>query len=141
MQWFETEKGKRRLLMIEIPAIERYNAHREEKFKIRLIKRDLSLVLRYRLAPLWGEYELETILKRGYPETSPETRVLTPLGRCPHMMLDQRPCLWRSSVIGRHADGWDPSKFTAVFAVQAAWRWLACYEVWLLDGEWPIPEA
>jgi hypothetical protein len=25
--------------------------------------------------------------------------------------------------------------------VQAAWRWLACYEVWHETGEWPLPEA
>ena len=27
-----------------------------------------------------------------------------------------------------------PAKFTCVFAVQAAWRWLACYEVWYETG-------
>jgi hypothetical protein len=25
--------------------------------------------------------------------------------------------------------------------VQAAWRWLACYEIWHATGEWPLPEA
>jgi hypothetical protein len=28
-----------------------------------------------------------------------------------------------------------------VFAIQAAWRWLACYEIWHATGEWPLPEA
>jgi hypothetical protein len=23
----------------------------------------------------------------------------------------------------------------------AAWRWLACYEIWKQSGEWPLPEA
>jgi len=36
---------------------------------------------------------------------------------------------------------WDPSRFTSVFAVQAAWRWLACYEVWHETGDWPLPDA
>jgi hypothetical protein len=28
-----------------------------------------------------------------------------------------------------------------VFAALAAWRWLACYELWYETGEWPLPEA
>ena len=49
-------------------------------------------------------------------------------------------CLWRQGST-RMTSRWDPSRFTCVFAVQAAWRWLACYEVWHETGEWPLPEA
>ena len=52
----------------------------------------------------------------------------------------QTLCLWRQGST-RMTSRWDPSRFTCVFAVQAAWRWLACYEIWHETGEWPLPEA
>ena len=70
----------------------------------------------------------------------PETRVVTPLKHCPHLLEGQTLCLWRQGST-RQTSRWDPAKFTAIFAVQAAWRWLACYEVWIASGQWPLPEA
>ena len=70
----------------------------------------------------------------------PETRVLTPLRHCPHLLEGQTLCLWRQGST-RSTSRWDPSKYTAIFAIQAAWRWLACYELWYETGEWPLPEA
>ena len=70
----------------------------------------------------------------------PETRVLTPLKHCPHLLEGQTLCMWRQGST-RATSRWDPARFTCVFAIQAAWRWLACYEVWHETNEWPLPEA
>ena len=85
-------------------------------------------------------YVLETRLHSGYPTVPPETRVVTPLRHCPHLLEGQTLCLWRQGST-RDSSRWDPAKFTCIFAIQAAWRWLACYEVWYDTGEWPLPEA
>ena len=140
MSLFESEAGKRRLLTVEIPILERYNAERAEEFKIKLVRKPRSLLLRYRLKPMHNIYELETHLPADYPLLPPETRVLTPLKICPHLLEGQILCMWRQGST-RETNRWDPAKFTCVFAVQAAWRWLACYEVWHESGEWPLPEA
>lgn len=140
MGLIDSEQGKRRLLTIEIPVIERYNEEREPEFRIRLAPVGGMVVLRYRLKPGHNVYELETRLLAGYPTVPPETRVLTSLKHCPHLLEGQTLCMWRQGST-RATSRWDPSKFTAVFAIQAAWRWLACYEIWHETGEWPLPEA
>jgi hypothetical protein len=140
MGLLDTAAGKRRLLLVEIPVLERYNESRDPEFKIRVVKRHNSLVLCYRLMPTHNVYELETLLRPDYPSVPPETRVLTPLWPCPHLLEGQTLCLWRQGS-SRAANRWDPARFTCIFAVQAAWRWLACYEIWRETGEWPLPEA
>ncbi len=42
---------------------------------------------------------------------------------------------------GNCATGLTKKCTTCIFAVQAAWRWLAYYEIWHETGEWPLPEA
>ena len=140
MSLFDTEAGKRRLLTVEVPILERYNAERSADYKIKVVRQGKSLVLRYRLKPMHNAYELETRLPPDYPTMPPETRVLTPLKPCPHLLEGQVLCTWRQGSTSQ-TSRWDPAKFTCVFAVQAAWRWLACYEVWHESGEWPLPEA
>lgn len=140
MGLLDNETGKRRLLTVEIPVIERYNADRAPEFRIRVVPMGNVLALRYRLKPGHNVYELETRLLSGYPTVPPETRVLTPLRHCPHLLEGQTLCMWRQGST-RASSRWDPARFTAVFAVQAAWRWLACYEIWHETGEWPLPEA
>ncbi len=140
MGLLDSETGKRRLLSIEIPVIERYNEARADAYKIRISKQNGALVLRYRLKPCHNVYELETRLPASYPTVPPETRVVTPLNHCPHLLEGQTLCLWRQGST-RASSRWDPARFTCVFAIQAAWRWLACYEVWHETGEWPLPEA
>ena len=141
MALLTSEMGKRRLLTIELPAIERYNEGRDDDFRIVLVKqRDGGLLLRYRLKPGHNIYELETVLPAEYPAIPPETRVITKLKTCPHLLSGQKMCLWKQGST-RTTSRWDASKFTGVFAIQAAWRWLACYEVWFMDGSWPLPEA
>lgn len=140
MGLLDSELGKRRLLTVEVPVIERYNEGRDPEFRIRVTKDAGALVLRYRLKPGHNVYEMETQLPPEYPSAPPLTRVVTPLKKCPHLLSGQILCLWRQTSL-REASRWDPAKFTCVFAVQAAWRWLACYEVWHQSGEWPLPEA
>jgi len=140
MGLLDTELGKRRLLTIEIPAIEKYNDGRDPEFRISATRVGLSLVLRYDLKPMHNIYRLETRLLSSYPSVPPDTRILSPMKHCPHLLEGQTLCLWRQGSV-RATSRWDPSKFTAVFAVQAAWRWLACYEIWHETGEWPLPEA
>lgn len=140
MGLLDTEPGKRRLLCVEVPAIERYNEGRSPDFKVQVVRGGTALTLRYNLMPCHNVYLLETRLHSGYPTVPPETRVLTPLRHCPHLLEGQTLCLWRQGST-RDASRWDPAKFTCVFALQAAWRWLACYEVWHETGEWPLPEA
>ena len=140
MGLIDSEQGKRRLLTVEIPVIERYNEERDPEFRIRLAPVGGMVVLRYRLKPGHNVYELETRLLAGYPTVPPETRVLTSLKHCPHLLEGQTLCMWRQGST-RATSRWDPAKFTAVSAIQAAWRWLACYEIWHETGEWPLPEA
>src|SRR5712692_4943590 len=140
MSLLDSEAGKRRLLSIEIPVIEKYNEGRDELFKIRLLRVGGALILPYSLKPGHDVYHLETRLSPSYPMVPPETRVVTPLKHCPHLLEGQTLCLWRQGST-RTISRWDPARFTCIFAVQAAWRWLACYEIWHETGEWPIPEA
>jgi hypothetical protein len=140
MALLDTDAGKRRLLSVEIPVIERYNAGRDAAFHIRVVRVGGALVLRYRLKPGQNIYQLETRLLSSYPTVPPETRVLTPLQHCPHLLEGQTICLWRQGST-RNTSRWDPARFTCAFAIQAAWRWLACYEIWRETGEWPLPEA
>ena len=140
MGLLDTEAGKRRFLTVEIPVIERYNEGRDEAFKIRLSRDRGSVMLRYRLKPGHNIYELETFLGPHYPVVPPETRVVTRMAQCPHLLEGQMLCLWRQGST-RINSRWDPAQFTCVFAVQSAWRWLACYEVLHETGEWPLPEA
>ena len=140
MGLLDHEAGKRRLLTVELPVIEAYNNGRDEQFQVRLSPEHGALMLRYRLKPGHNVYELETRLGPNYPTVPPETRVLTRLRHCPHLLEGQMLCLWRQGST-RINSRWDPAKFTSVFAIQAAWRWLACYEVWRAGGEWPLPEA
>jgi hypothetical protein len=140
MTLLDSEAGKRRLLAVEIPILERYNKDRADEFKIKVARAGSDFVLRYRLKPMHNVYELQTILPPGYPMQPPETRVLTPLTPCPHLLDEQLLCMWRQGST-RATSRWDPAKFTCVFAVQAAWRWLACYEIWHATGDWPLPEA
>lgn len=140
MGLFDSEAGKRRLLTVEIPVIERYNEGRDANYRISVARQGSLLLLRYRLKPMHNVYELETRLFSTYPTTSPETRIVTPIKPCPHLLDGQTICVWRQGST-RQTSRWDPAKFTCVFAVQAAWRWLACYEVWHETGEWPLPEA
>ncbi len=140
MSLLDSEAGKRRLLTIEVPILERYNAERADDYKIKVARHGKSLVLRYRLKPMHNIYELETRLPSEYPTIPPETRVLTPLELCPHLLEGQLLCMWRQGSTWQ-TSRWDPARFTCIFAVQAAWRWLACYEVWHESGEWPLPDA
>ena len=140
MGLLDSEPGKRRLLSVELPAIERYNSGRDPEYRIAVAKAGGGLTLSYCLKPCHNVYRLETRLLSSYPIMAPETRVLTPLKHCPHLLEGQTVCLWRQGST-RASSRWDASQFTCVFAVVAAWRWLLCYEVWHETGEWPLPEA
>ena len=49
MGLLDTEAGKRRLLCVEIPAVERYNEGRDPDFKVQVVRGGSALTLRYRL--------------------------------------------------------------------------------------------
>src|SRR5215471_18231293 len=89
MGLLDSEAGKRRLLTVEIPVIERYNQNRDPDYKIQVSRIGGALVLRYRLKPGHNVYLLETRLVSSYPTVPPETRVLTPLKHCPHLLEGQ----------------------------------------------------
>ncbi len=68
----------------------------------------------------------------------PRVRVVTPAfqRRPPHIYPDGSLCLYYPP------DGsWRRSKFLADTIVPWAACWLACYELWLVTGEWYGPEA
>src|SRR5437870_1596590 len=119
MGLLDSEAGKRRLLTVEVPVIERYNEGRDAAYKIRVDRQGNCLVLRYHLKPMHNDFELETRLLSSYPAVPPETRVLTPLKQCPHLLEGQTLCMWRQGST-RMISRWDPGRFTSVFAVQAA---------------------
>ena len=51
MGLLDSEAGKRRLLTVEIPVIERYNEGRDPTYRIQVVRLGSTLVLRYRLKP------------------------------------------------------------------------------------------
>ena len=83
MGLLDTEAGKRRLLCVEVPAIERYNEGRDSDFKVQIVRGGSALTLRYRLKPCHNVYLMETRLHSGYPTVPPETRVITPMRSFP----------------------------------------------------------
>ena len=95
MGLLDTETGKRRLLTVELPVIEKYNEGRDPEYRIRLGRVGGALVLSYQLKPGHNAYQVETRLLSSYPTVPPETRVLTPLKHCPHLLEGQTLCLWR----------------------------------------------
>ncbi len=105
MGLFDSEAGKRRLLTVEIPVIERYNDGRDADYRVLIAKQGSGLVLAYRLKPMHNVYQMETRLLSTYPAVPPETRVLTPLKPCPHMLEGQTLCLWRQGSTRRPAAG------------------------------------
>jgi hypothetical protein len=72
------------------------------------------------------------------PPKSPRVCVTTPALRrdAPHIYPDRYLCLHYPP-----DESWQPSKFIADTIVPWAAYWLACYELWLLTGEWYGPEA
>ena len=52
MGLLDSEAGKRRLLSVEIPVIERYNESRDPAYKIQVVRQGNMLVLRYKLKPV-----------------------------------------------------------------------------------------
>ena len=99
--------GQTALLSVEIPVIERYNEGRDPVYRIRLYRVGNGLLLRYALKPCHNVYQMETRLVASYPTVPPETRVLTPLKHCPHLLEGQTLCLWRQGST-RHSSRWDP---------------------------------
>ncbi len=95
MGFLDSDTGKQRLLTVEVPVIERYNEPRAAEYKIRIARQGNGLCLSYRLKPMHNGYELETRLLSSYPAVAPDTRVLTQLRPCPHILEGQTLCLWR----------------------------------------------
>jgi len=132
--------SKERLLRVELPAIQAYNNQRDAEYCVSVEPKGGELLIKYRLKPAHNIYELVTSLPESYPVAPPVTRVTTKLEPCPHLLYQQTLCLWKQG--SRLADSrWDPARFTVVFAIQAAWRWLACYENWIVERKWPMPDA
>ncbi len=140
MSLLDSEAGKRRLLTIEIPVIERYNEGRDPAFRIRVAPRRRCAGAR--LLPQTRAQCLPAGNPPGVqlPDRAPGDARPDALKHCPHLLEGQTLCLWRQGST-RATSRWDPARFTCIFAVQAAWRWLACYEIWHETGEWPLPEA
>src|SRR5438045_8692192 len=124
MGLLDSEAGKRRLLSVEIPVIEKYNEDRDPAYKIQVMRLGSTLVLRYRLKPAHNVYELETRLVSSYPTVPPETRVLTALKHCPHLLEGQTLCLWRPGS-PRATRRWRATALPSIIPNPAAWRWRA----------------
>src|SRR4029079_13929089 len=95
MGLLDTEAGKRRLLSVEVPVIEKFNDGRDPGYHIKLNRVGCTWALCSPLKPGHNVYHLETRLLSSYPTVPPETRVLTPLKHCPHLLEGQTICLWR----------------------------------------------
>ena len=95
MGLLDSDAGKRRLLSVEIPVIERYNQDRDGDFKIQFVKLGSTLVLRYRLKPMHNVYQLETRLVASYPTVRRKRAWSRPLVVCPHLLEGQTLCMWR----------------------------------------------
>src|ERR1051325_116769 len=106
MGLFDSEAGKRRLLTVEIPILERYNADRAEAFKIKVAREGAGLLLLYRLKPMHNVYEMTTYLPSDSPPAPPEPRVVTPLALCPPLLEGQLLCRWRRGSTGE-TSRWD----------------------------------
>src|SRR2546421_10135571 len=140
MGLLDSEAGKRRLLSVEIPVIEKYNEDRDPAYKIQVMRLGSTLVLRYRLKPAHNVYQLETRLLSSYPTVPPETRVVTPMKHCPHLLEGQTLCLWRQGST-RSASRGGPSRFTCIFPVPAGWGWPGGSRVWHDTRQVPLPHG
>ena len=111
MSLLESETGKRRLLSVEIPVIERYNEGPRSGLPDSSQQGWRHAGLALCLKPGHNIYQLETRLVSSYPTVPPETRVLTPLKHCPHLLEGQTlvPCGGRAA--RGPASRWDPAKF------------------------------
>ena len=109
MSLLESEAGKRRLLSVEIPVIERYNEGRDPAFRIRLRQ---GRPARWCCATVSSRATTSTRWKRAWsPAIRPCRRkraVLTPLKHCPHLLEGQTLCLWRQGST-RATSRWDPA--------------------------------
>ena len=72
MGLLDTELGKRRLLAVEVPAIEAYNDGRDPDYRIAVGRIGGVLVLSYRLKPCHNVYRVETRLLSSYPVVPPK---------------------------------------------------------------------
>ena len=140
MSLLDSEAGKRRLLTVEIPVIERYNEGRDPAFRIRVHRVGGALVLA--LLPQTGTQCLPAGNSTGKQLSDGAAGDARSDGPETLPALAGRPDALPVAA-GQHAptSRWDPARFTCIFAIQAAWRWLACYEIWHETGEWPLPEA
>ena len=140
MSLLDSEAGKRRLLSVEIPVIERYNEGRDPAFQIRLAGRRGTLVLA--LLPQAGAQRLPAGNATGVQlsdgaagDARADAAEALP---APARRPDAVPV-----AAGQHAGDQPLGSGAVHLRLRRAGRLAlaGCYEIWHETGEWPLPEA
>lgn len=80
------------------------------------------------------EIDLRIRLPHGYPQSCPKV-FADPLPEdCPHRWQDGSLCIFGEM------DHWESEKHDFRHALKLARQWLAHYEAWRHEGEWPPPQ-
>ena len=97
-----------------------------------LITEDREFVFRF-VHSLDNETEvsLSIVLPHGYPNKCPRVYA-SPIDKTsPHLWEDGALCLYGM------LSGWNPGKHTVFSTLELARRWLAHYDAWKKQGNWP----
>jgi hypothetical protein len=80
-------------------------------------------------------YLVYVVYPAGFPDEPPEVTIARPQlpSGMPHLLPDQRPCLFRGS--GRA--GYEPGVTTAATLVAWTALWIHAFETWRETGRWP----
>jgi len=82
-------------------------------------------------SPQDGARTITILLPQNYPNTCPRVYVDPIDATAPRRFSDGALCLFGVM------SSWNPAKNTARDALDNARRWLARYEIWRTEGEWP----
>jgi ubiquitin-protein ligase len=81
-----------------------------------------------------GTYVLSIRFPENYPNEMPRVYIDAPtVGTTPHRYQTGNICYM-------HPTMWNPGIHTLTFVIGRAAKWLAKYEVWRVNGEWPGAE-
>jgi hypothetical protein len=99
-----------------------------------LRRRSDTLYWEYTVRESGREFPIEIRFPDSYPANPPEIISVQRLPASPHQLGSNQLC-WIDAYSG-HSE-WNPSRDTAVIAVNAAHRWFACLLIYLTTGSWP----
>jgi len=108
----------------------------EERYgdRARLRRNGNQIYWEYAVGQSGRQFPIHILYPSNYPINPPEIVSLKRLPFSPHQLSNNRIC-W-IDIYNSFSD-WNPSRDTAVIAVNTAHRWFACLLIYLTLGSWP----